>query len=169
MCNGLSRVGLIEAEGGTRVNFKWLGLVVWRQFQLDAGDGQFEPLCKTQTAVGQRIGKLDDVQFRVTPLPLRIAGIGRLGVNGCREESRADSVHKDVSTLNKDLELCRARANAVEPLEILRLQGVNDGAHAAYRFVDHTPMLLVKGTHGIRIVGDQHFRHSKVVCKDQLH
>ena len=60
--NRLSRVRLIIAEGGTRVDLKTIGLLVWRQFQVNAGEGQSERLRKPQGALDELIGEFDGVQ-----------------------------------------------------------------------------------------------------------
>ena len=56
--NGLSRMRLIIAEGRTRVDLETIGVLVWRQFQVNAGEGQSERLRKPQAALGEFIGEL---------------------------------------------------------------------------------------------------------------
>ena len=67
VCNWLSRVRLIRAEGGARVDLETIGVLVWRQFQVNTGEGQSECLRQPQAALGEIIGELHGVQGCIAP------------------------------------------------------------------------------------------------------
>ena len=56
----------------------------------------------------------------------------------------------------------------IEPGDILVVQLLDDGSHAAHGFVDDRAVRGTEGQHRRRIVADQRFRHSQPVAGDQL-
>ena len=60
--NWLSRMRLIIAEGGTRVDLETIDLSVRCQLQVNASEGQPERLRQPQAALSELIGELHGVQ-----------------------------------------------------------------------------------------------------------
>lgn len=123
--NRLSCVCLIIAEGGTWVDLQATGLVIRRQCQVDAGEGQPQRLCEAQTALSYGIRDLEGRELRVLPVAVRIGIINGLGVDGGGKEGGADGVYPNVDALDERLELRRAPLNMVQPGEILRAGSAN--------------------------------------------
>ena len=164
----LAGLRFVEAEAGAGIHLEAHPFTLRGSAQIDAGEGQAEVRSDGYAPGRDSLFEVEGAQVGGPSLARCIPIVGRVADNLGSKDLLIDHVYANVGARDVRLELRRAPADALQPIEIGWTQHSHDRSNPARRLVDDVTMLCLELENAVGIVRDDRLGDAESVPGDEL-